>query len=54
MKVVYIEGMEMPVSCRGCNMFDQEYWVCTALDRDIEELPMGRVEWCPLREVEVE
>lgn len=55
MKAVCIEGAKMPTSCDNCFALDMEYrWWCNAKDKEIVELTGERMDWCPLREIEVE
>ena len=51
---VIVKGMEMPESCYKCPMANDDFYLCGAtekyLDNNSEE---RRPDWCPLIEVEL-
>lgn len=49
---VFIKGMEMPESCYRCPMANDDFYLCGATEKYLEnDSEERRPDWCPLVEV---
>ena len=49
---ILIRGMEMPESCYRCPMANDDFYLCGAIEKYLEnDSEERRPDWCPLIEV---